>query len=379
LARSLAGIGGRDNVRLVRDSLLLAIHLLVTLVRLLRPGGVRALAAESLLLKHQLVISNRSRQRAPNLTTLDRFVLGLTTLFVSPSRIPKLSVILKPATLFNLHKALVDRKYRLLFSSVSPHRKPGPKGPGSDLIAAIVELKRRNPRFGCMRIAQQISHAFGVDIDKDIVRRMLAKHYRPAPEADGPSWLSFIAQFTDSLWSMDLFRCESILLRSHWVMVVMDVFTRRLIGFSVECAHIDGVSVCRMFHHATASQPLPKHLSTDHDPLFRFHRWLANLRVLEIEAIKSVPYVPVSHPFVERLIGTIRREYLDQVLFWNALDLRQKLEAFRDYYNASRVHRSLEGDTPAQCAGASSPAPAALDRYGWRQHCRGLFQIPVAA
>ena len=64
--------------------LLLAIHLLVTVAKLLLPGGVRALAAESLLLKHQLVISNRCRQRAPNLTTLDRFALGLATQFVSP-------------------------------------------------------------------------------------------------------------------------------------------------------------------------------------------------------------------------------------------------------------------------------------------------------
>jgi hypothetical protein len=74
-----------------------------------------------------------------------------------------------------------------------------------------------------------------------------------------------------------------------------------------------------MFNHAIADQRLPKHLSTDHDPLFRFHRWLANLRVLDIEEIKSIPYVPVSHPFVERLIGTIRREYLDRVLFYKVL------------------------------------------------------------
>jgi len=74
-----------------------------------------------------------------------------------------------------------------------------------------------------------------------------------------------------------------------------------------ERAYIDGVSVCRMSNHAVSSQRLPKRVSTDHDPLFRFHRWLANLRVFEIEEIKSVPYIPVSHPFVERLIGTIRR------------------------------------------------------------------------
>ena len=74
----------------MRDLLLLAIHLFVSIVKLLRPGGVRAVAAESLLLKQQLIVSKRSRQRAPNLTTVNRYVLGLITLFVSPRRIPKL-------------------------------------------------------------------------------------------------------------------------------------------------------------------------------------------------------------------------------------------------------------------------------------------------
>jgi putative transposase len=361
----------------VRELLILAIHLLVTFMTLLRPGGVRAVAAESLLLKHQLLISNRSRQRAPNLTTVDRFLIGLTTLFLNPCRIPKLGALIKPATLLKFHNALVDRKYRLLFSSSSPRRKPGPKGPSMELIAAIMEMKRRNPKFGCVRIAQQISYAFGVDIDKDVVRRVLAKYYRSEPGNDGPSWLIFMGHVKDSLWSVDLFRCESILLRSHWVMLVMDVFTRRLVGFGVEPADIDGVSVCRMFNHATAGQPNPQRLSTDHDPLFRFHRWLANLRVLEIEAVKSVPYAPVSHPFIERLIGTVRREYLDRVLFWNTVDLARKLDEFRDYYNAHRVHRSLDGTPPARRAGAACPAPAALDRHAWQQHCRGLFQTPI--
>jgi putative transposase len=364
----------------MRELLILAIHLLVTFAKLVRPGGVRGIAAESLLLKHQLLISNRSRQRAPNLTSMDRVVLGLTTLFVSPRRMAKLGALIKPATLFKFHKALVDRKYRLLFSSSSHSRKPGPKGPSAELIAAIIEIKQRNPKFGCVRIAQQIAHAFGIDIDKDIVRRVLAKHYRPGHSGShGPSWLTFIAHTKDSLWSLDRFRCESILLGSHWVMLVMDVFTRRIIGFGVESGGLDGITVCRMFNRASRGQSLPKHASTDHDPLFRFHRWLANLRVLEIGEIKSVPYAPVSHPFVERLIGTVRREYLDRVFFWNSADLMRKLEAFRGYYNTHRVHRALAGSTPAQRAGAPSPAPAALNGYAWQQHCRGLFQTPIAA
>jgi len=69
----------------------------------------------------------------------------------------------------------------------------------------------------------------------------------------------------------------------------------------------------------------------------------------EIDEIKSVPYAPISHPFVERLIGTIRREYLDDMFFWNAVDLAQKLREFRDYYNADRVHRARRRYASATC------------------------------
>src|SRR6516165_2202018 len=205
---------------------------------------------------------------------LDRFVLGLTTLFLSSHRIPRFSVSIRPATLFEFHKALVDRKYGLLFSSSCRRRKLGPKGPSEQLIAAIVEMKYRNPKFGCVRIAQQIAYAFGIEINKDVVRRVLAIHFRHKPDTDGPSWLTVIAQAKDSVWSVDLFRVESIVLRSHWVLLVMDIFTRRIIGFSIGPTCIDGMSACRMFNAATTGQCKPKYLSTDHDPLFRFHRWL---------------------------------------------------------------------------------------------------------
>ena len=83
-----------------------------------------------------------------------------------------------------------------------------------------------------------------------------------------------------------------------------------------------------------------------------------NLRILEIDPIKIVPDTPVSHPFVERLTGTIRREFLDQTLFWNAVDLEKKLGLFQEYYNHRRVHASLKGDTPAQVGGEAKTNPA---------------------
>ena len=314
----------------MRNLLILLVHLVATIIKLMKPGGVRAVVAESLLLKHQLVVLNRSRKRAPRLHAWDRLLLGVITLLVNPHRIRKLAVVLKTSTLFKLHEALKKRKYRLLFSSRT-RRRPGPKGPSAELIAAIVEMKRRNPRFGCPRIAREITHAFGVEIDKDVVRRVLARRYRPAPGNDGPSWLTVIGHAKDSLWSIDLFRCESIGLTSYWVMVAMDLFTRRIIGFGVEPANIDGIAVCGMFNRAIAHQHLPRYLSSDNDPLFRFHRWLANLRVLEVAEIKSLSGVPLSHPFIERLIGTIRREYLDHVFFWTQRHLERKLNAFKIY------------------------------------------------
>jgi hypothetical protein len=84
-------------------------------------------------------------------------------------------------------------QYRRLFSSRPWPKKPGPKGPDDALVRAIVELKSRNPRFGCPRIARIVTQTFGIDIDKNVVHRVLAKHYRPTSGGSGPSWLSFSA------------------------------------------------------------------------------------------------------------------------------------------------------------------------------------------
>src|SRR6202047_1209553 len=146
----------------MRELFILIAHLLVTLAKLARPGGLGAVAAESLTVKHQLLIMKRAQRRAPNLTSWDRLLLGVCALLVSPKRLNKMAVILKPSTLLYFHRALVKRKYRLLYSP-RKRRRPGPKGRSKELIDAVVEMKRRNPRFGCRKIAEQISSAFGID------------------------------------------------------------------------------------------------------------------------------------------------------------------------------------------------------------------------
>ena len=149
----------------------LFVHLIATVARLLGRGGARSVVAESLLLKHQLLILNRSRTRAPNLRPIDRVIAGLCTGLMRPSRLLRSAIVLKPATIMAFHRASVKRKYRLLFS---PKRRgrPGPKGPAPELITAIVEMKAEEPEI-----------------------------WLPADRSAALLYL----------WSVDLFRCESLI------------------------------------------------------------------------------------------------------------------------------------------------------------------------
>ena len=103
----------------MKDLLALLAHLLTALAKLLGPGGARAVVADSLLIKQQLIVINRSRRRAPNLTPVDRILFGFWSLFLNPHHIQRAAVIIRPSTLLKFHDLLKKRKYRLLYSSGS--------------------------------------------------------------------------------------------------------------------------------------------------------------------------------------------------------------------------------------------------------------------
>ena len=90
----------------MREFIVLLVHSIATLVRLAKPGGLRSVVAESVLVRHQLLVLNRGRKRAPNLRPADRIIAGLCTLFLRPSRLLRAAIVLRPATLLYFHKAL---------------------------------------------------------------------------------------------------------------------------------------------------------------------------------------------------------------------------------------------------------------------------------
>src|SRR5208282_4031127 len=121
-----------------------------------------------------------------------------------------------------------------------------------------------------------------------VVRRILAAHYQPPADRSGPSWLTFLGHAKDSLHS--------------------NQYTRRIIGFGVHRGILDGVELCRMFNRAVRWQTVPKYLSSDHDPLYRFHQWQANLRVLGVTEVKlcltSQCHIRSSSDSLEPFVGS---------------------------------------------------------------------------
>ena len=250
---------------------LLVIHVLTTLAQRAGPDGAKAIIAESVLLKHQQLIAHRSARKTPKLTTSDRFLCGFLTLFMRPGRIRKAAVVLKPTTLTKFRRALLSRNYRLLFSS-RKNAKPGPKGPADDLVRVIVEMKQRNSHFGCPRIAQQINKAFGLNIDKDVARRVLAKHYRPEHYDGGHSWLTFYRRMAESLWSIEYFQHRPNLPRILSSLFAIGQCTRRRIGFGSAGYHFYQTVFCSLFTAGIPVVVASKLLSPAQDQPFSHHR-----------------------------------------------------------------------------------------------------------
>ena len=324
---------------------LLVIHLLTTLAKRLGPGGAKAIIAESVLIKHQQLIARRSTGKTPRLTTSDRFLCGFLALFMRPGRIRKVAVVIKPATLTKFRSALLTRNYYRLFSS-RKSAKPGPKGPSDDLVRVIVELKQRNTGFGCPRIAQQINKTFGMNIDKDVVRRVLAKHYRPASHDGGPSWLTFFRHTRDSLSSIALPRRESILTKFHSTLLTINQFIRPMIGF--------GLSGCNCYQaevYSLVDDPIPvvdssKPFDPVHNPPFLHHR--CRMKFWAVGRMQTVVLFPRPPPFTERRIRTRRRNQTDYRSDCGVIECELELKAFNDYcdlgFMPARLdeHRSIK-------------------------------------
>ena len=163
------------------DLFILGTHLLATVARLMRPRGVPCCCRRVSAAQTSSVDPEPLPQRAPHLTPWDQRLLGFGSLFRPPQAHSKNCGRLRPSTFLRFHRLSRELKYHQLYAS-GCRRRPGPKGSSRELIAAIVEMKYRNTRFGCPGIAR----SFGVEIDSacslsttDSHPGMMARHGSP--------------------------------------------------------------------------------------------------------------------------------------------------------------------------------------------------------
>jgi putative transposase len=356
---------------------LLVIHVLTTLAKRAGPGGAKAIIAESVLLKHQQLIAHRSTGITPRLTTLDRFLCGLLTLFMRPGRIRKAAVILKPATLTKFRRALLSRNYHRLFSS-QKNRKPGPKGPSDDLVRVIVELKQRNTQFGCPRIAQQINKSFGVNIDKDVVRRVLAKHYRSAPYDGGLSWLTFLRHTRDSLFSIALFRRKSIHKISSTPLAISQ-YTRRLIGYGISVCHLNQTVIFSLFDDAMPMFDASRSLRSIHDQSFSHHR--CRRKLFGLAGTGTVTILPRSPPVAARRIRTRRHKHKhhDSRSNYGSIDLEVAHRALNNSCHLFLIPSPLDEKRSTRINIATATSQAECENFTREKYCLAELRTLIAA
>jgi hypothetical protein len=293
-----------------------------------------------------------------------------------PRRIRKAAIALKPATLTKFRSTLLSRNYHRLFSS-RKNAKPGPKGPSDDLVRVIVEMKQRNTQFGCPRIAQQINKAFGVNIDKDVVRRVLAKHYRPKPYNGGLSWLTFFRHTRDSLWSIVLFGRASILPRYHSILLAIDQFIRRIINRLWHLRLSFRSKGGSLYEVAIPVVDASKSLSPDPDPHFSHHR--CRRKLLCVGRTQTVPVFPRAPPFAERRIGTRRRIHHEYRSNCSAIDLEIEHEALNNNHNIFPMSGALDEFISSQINIDTSIDHAEAQKSSRKRHNREKLRTLIAA
>ena len=190
------------------------------LLRLTPEGDAREREAEILVLRHQLAVLTRQTGR-PKLRRSDRMVLAAFARLVPRDRWS--CFVVSPQTILRWHRELVARKWTY------QHARIGRPPLDPELVALIIEMARRNPRWGCMRIKgelQGLGHRVGVTTIRTILRRA---GINPAPRRDGPSWSEFLRAQAHGILACDFFTVETVFLRTLYVLFFIEVGSRRIL------------------------------------------------------------------------------------------------------------------------------------------------------
>lgn len=327
---------------------------------------------EILVLRHELAVLRRQVSR-PTCHPADRVFLAALVRLLPRERWG--CVFVRPETIRRWHRSVLTRRWTY------PHRPPGRPATDAELRALIVRLARENPGWGYRRIQGELAR-LGVRIAASTVWSILRQAgIDPAPRRSSETWRQFLRAQASGIVACDFFTVDTVLFRRLYVLVFIEIATRQvyLAGITAnptgEWATQQARNVIETFVERT--KPI-RFLIHDRDSKFTA-AFDEVFRTDGIRTIRTPVRAPRANAFIERWIGTVRRECLDRILIVNRRHLERVLAVYISHYNEDRPHRSLRQQPPLGEPPPESKAVIALDRIRRRDALGGLIHEYKAA
>jgi len=292
-----------------------------------------SLELEVLALRHQVAVLHRQRPGRPWLRRGDRLLW--VWLYRAWPRCLKVMVLVKPATVLHWHRQGFRRYWHWRSSS----RRVGRPGVNRETRGLIRQMSVANPLWGAPRIHGELLK-LGIEVSQATVGRHMVRRHGPP----SPTWRAFLRNQIDGIAAIDMFVVVTAAFRLLYVSVILGHARRKILHLNVT-QHPTAGWLSRQLTEAFPWDTAPRYLLRDRDTSYG-ERFQKRAGAMGITEVVTAPRSPWQNAYVERVIGSIRRECLDHVVVINERHLRRVLLSYVEYYHRSRTHLSLDKDCP---------------------------------
>jgi putative transposase len=290
-----------------------------------------ALHLEILALRHQLDVLQRTRPQRVRLARTDRWLWVMLARVWAGWRTAL--VLVKPETVIAWHR----QGFRLWWTWKSRRRLGRPTVP-ADIRTLIRTMAESNPRWGAPRIHGELLK-LGLDVCQATVAKYMGRR-RPPPSQ---TWRTFLSNHVGQIVAADFFVVPTVTFRLVFVLVLL-AHDRRRIRHVAVTAHPTAAWTAQQLREAFPWDEAPRYLIHDRD--HAFDGLGATARAMGIEDVVTAPHAPWQNPFVERFVGSARRECFDHVIAFNEAGVRTVMTRYGAYYEKTRTHLALDKDAP---------------------------------
>ena len=291
------------------------------------------LRLENLALRHQLAVLRRSAPKRLPLTPADRlFWVGLRRVGTDWK---SALLIVQPETVVAWHR----KGFRLFWAWKIRRGQPGRPSVPKEVRDLIRMMSGHNPRWGAPRIHGEL-RKLGIEITEPTVSKYMVRQRKPPSQ----TWRTFLENHVQSMVSIDFFTVPTIRFQILYVFLVLAHDRRRILHFGIT-AHPTAEWTAHQLREAFPWDSAPRYLLRNRDRIFS-QVFVDQVKAMGIQQVLSAPRSPWQRAYVERVIGSIRRECLDHMIVFSEQSLRRTLMAYNSYYHNWRTHLSLGKDAP---------------------------------